>query len=137
MTGNPMLTLLIVDDEPSIAIALSKLLTRRGYAAVFALNSVSATDILTTRHIDILVIDYRISDARGDILYAQAVALQPHLRTQTMFLTGDPSEEVQQAIRETGCQSLMKPFDISELEAALCTIVRTIGGDTNESIGAA
>jgi DNA-binding response OmpR family regulator len=137
MTGNPMLTVLIVDDEPSIANGLAKLLARRGYSVAIAMNSLAATDILTTRRIDIVVIDYRIPDMRGDILYAKAAAIQPHLKTQTIFLTGDPSDEVQQVIRETGCPSFLKPFDISELEDALRRIVRAIGGDTNQSINAA
>jgi DNA-binding response OmpR family regulator len=137
MTGDAMLTLLLVDDEPSIANGLGKLLARRGHSVAIALNSMSATEILTTRRIDILLIDYRMPDLRGDILYAKAVALQPHLQTRTIFLTGDPSDDVQQVISETGCPLLMKPFDIAELEAALRRLVGAIGGDTNQSVGAA
>jgi DNA-binding response OmpR family regulator len=137
MTGDPVLTLLIVDDEPSIATGLARLLARRGFSVANATNRLAAIEILTTRHIDILLIDYRMPDIRGDVLYASALALQPHLRARTIFLTGDPSDEAQQVIAETGCRWLMKPFDLPELEEALRGIARAIRGDTNQSSGAA
>lgn len=112
-------TLLIVDDEPVIARGLSALLSRRGFVVLTAMSGAAARDILSRQHVDGLMIDYRVSDMRGDVLFAGAVAIQPHLRSHTVFLTGDISDAARDVLAETGCPVVMKPFETAELERVL------------------
>jgi CheY-like chemotaxis protein len=112
-------TLLVVDDEPVIARGLAALLGRRGFTVFTAGSGAAARDILSRQHIDGLLVDYRIADMRGDVLFAGAVAVQPHLRTHTVFLTGDISDGAHEVLAETGCPVVMKPFETAELERIL------------------
>jgi DNA-binding NtrC family response regulator len=107
--------ILIVDDEEAICHALSVLFTRAGYTVHTARTASAAKDLLTAEPVDCLVIDYRIPDLRGDVLFAFAVSTQPHLEGRAIFLTGDVTERTREAIADTGCPLLLKPFDNSHL----------------------
>lgn len=102
---------LVVDDEDVICRALDALLRRAGYDVVIARSGNVAKTILATRTIDCLILDFRIPDLRGDVIFAYAVAHQPHLARATVFMTGDISERTRQVIEETGCPLILKPFD--------------------------
>src|SRR5579862_1761456 len=104
-------TVLVVDDEDVICRALHALLHRAGYDVATAQSGNAAKMVLASRTIDCLVLDFRIPDLRGDVIYAYAVARQPHLARATVFMTGDISERARQVIEDTGCPLMLKPFD--------------------------
>jgi DNA-binding NtrC family response regulator len=74
---------------------------------------------LRTQYFDLLVIDLRIPDMRGDVIYHLATSLQPQLRRQTLFITGDVTEQAAELIDACDCPLLMKPFDLKGLEQAV------------------
>lgn len=117
------LCVLVVDDEPAICAVVTSALKRAGYDTLSALGGEAAHDLLRSRHVDVLVLDLRMPDMRGDVLYYLASALQPHLARATMFLTGDVSAEGRKMIAECGSPLVRKPYDIEVLldtVAALC-----------------
>jgi CheY-like chemotaxis protein len=109
-------TVLLVDDEPSVLRGLSALLRGRGYTVLSAANGAAAMRIVAANPVDLAVLDYRISEWRGDVLLASLAAYQPHLSHHTVFITGDIGPELQRAVAELGCPLLLKPFDIQALE---------------------
>src|SRR5690606_6961735 len=84
---------LIVEDEPSICRAVAIALTRQGYAPVTTTKGEDALYYLRSQFFDVMLVDFRIPDMRGDEIFHLAVALQPHLRSKTLFTTGDVTEE--------------------------------------------
>ncbi|HEY9428934.1 MAG TPA: response regulator, partial [Gemmatimonadaceae bacterium] len=94
---------LVVDDEPSLCRALTMVFTRAGYYVRAIERGESAEALLHQEEFDCLVVDLRMPDMRGDVLYLTAAALQPHLRECTIFTTGDASERATQLLRECGC----------------------------------
>jgi two-component system response regulator YesN len=110
---------LVVDDEPAICKALASALERAGYQPLTAQSGDSALAILATGHIDVLLLDLRIPDTRGDVVFELAAATHPHLRRQTLFMTGDLSERAQKLIYSCKCPMLRKPFELKEMIAAV------------------
>ena len=106
---------LLVDDEPAICKALALALTRAGFRASTALSGETAMAVVRGEHIDVLVVDLRIPDMRGDALFELAAAIQPHLRSRTLFTTGDITERAQELIEACRCPLLRKPFDLKDL----------------------
>ena len=106
---------LVVDDEPAICRALSIALTRAGYLVTSAYSGDAALAVLSTQHVDVMVIDLRIPDTRGDVVFELAAATYPHLRNRTLFMTGDISERAYKLILSCKCPSLRKPFELKEL----------------------
>jgi len=113
---------LVVDDEPSICRLLGKALSDLGYEAVTAQSGESALAIIRAEHVDVLLLDFRIPDMRGDIIFEIAAATQPHLAYQTLFMTGDILEVSKALIRACKCNYLQKPFGLDVLTDALAAI---------------
>jgi two-component system response regulator GlrR len=106
---------LLVDDEPAICKALSLALTRAGYRVSTAMSGEAAMSVVRGEHVDMLVVDLRIPDMRGDSLFELAAAMQAHLRSRTLFTTGDITERAQELIEACNCPLLRKPFDLKDL----------------------
>jgi DNA-binding response OmpR family regulator len=121
---------LVVDDEPAICKALTMALTRAGFDALAAQTGESALALLRAERVDVLVVDLRIPDTRGDVIFELAAAIHPHLRTQTLFLTGDISERALRLIAACKCPSLRKPFELRELIEAVSALAPLIREET-------
>jgi two-component system KDP operon response regulator KdpE len=113
------LRVLVVDDEPAICKALTIALQRAGYDALSAQSGDSALALLANDHVDVLLIDLRIPDTRGDVVFELAAATHPHLRHQTLFMTGDISERAHRLVTSCKCPMLRKPFELREMIAAI------------------
>ena len=113
----PQLThVLIVDDEPAISKALATALTRAGgFRVSTALSGETAMLVVRSQHVDVMIIDLRIGDLRGDALFELAAATQPHLRNRSLFTTGDITVRAQELIEATRCPLLRKPFELKEM----------------------
>ena len=110
---------LVVDDEPAICRALSIALSRAGYDVLTAQSGDAALLTLASERVDVMVIDLRIPDTRGDVVFELAAATHPHLRNRTLFMTGDISEKAHKLILSCKCPSVRKPFELRELITAV------------------
>lgn len=117
---------LIVDDETTICRALQIALTRAGYAVDARETGEGAIELLRREHVDALIVDLRIPDTRGDVLFDMAVSLQPQLARQTLFITGDGSPRGLELVGACGCPVLIKPFDLKDLIAATSRLVQNV-----------
>ena len=124
---NERARILVVDDEPSLCRALSIAFTRHGYDVKAVESGEQALWLLRTEHFDCLVVDLRVPDLRGDILYELGASLQPHLKQSTVFTTGDSSELALDLIGACGCPVVAKPFDLAELIAVVDGMTRGRG----------
>ncbi|MDQ3698741.1 MAG: response regulator [Gemmatimonadota bacterium] len=116
--------ILVVDDEPTICRALQIALGRMGHDVVTTESGECALTLLRAEHFDCLVVDLRIPDLRGDVLFELAASIQPHLRKQSVFITGDTSTRGGELIDACGCPLLSKPFDLRELMGIVDRLVR-------------
>ena len=106
---------LVVDDEQPICRALEIALSRAGFAVLTAHSGDAALSTLALERVDVLLVDLRIPDTRGDVLFELAAAIHPHLRHQTLFMTGDISEKAHKLILSCKCPSIAKPFELPKL----------------------
>ncbi len=111
----PLPHILLLDDEPAICKALSLALTRAGYRVSASTSGDHGLEIIKSERVDLLIIDLRVPDMRGDTFFELAAAIQPHLRTRSLFTTGDITERAQELIEACNCPMLRKPFDLKEL----------------------
>ena len=121
------LSILVVEDEPSICRAVAIGMTRAGYNPTTTTTGEGAMYHLRTQYFDLLVMDLRIPDMRGDVIYHLATSLQPQLRKQTLFVTGDVTEQAAELIEACACPLLMKPFDLRGLEKAIGEVAVAAG----------
>ena len=114
---------LIVDDEPAICRALKVALDRAGYDAIAAQSGDSALTVLSLEPVDVLLLDLRIPDTRGDVVFELAAATHPHLRQQTLFMTGDISDRASKLIQSCNCPVIKKPFELGVMIAKIDALV--------------
>ncbi len=109
--------ILLVDDDPSVRVALARVLTRFGHDVVAAANAEEAivTVEQSSEPFDVLVTDLTMPGMRGDALARLLVSRQPALRV--VIITGDAARDVQLG-GTAGQQAelLRKPFTTSDLE---------------------
>jgi DNA-binding NtrC family response regulator len=120
--GKPAVRVLVVDDEPSICKALTMALSRAGFDAIAAQTGESAMAIVRAEHIDVVLVDLRIPDMRGDVFFELASSHQPHLRYRTLFMTGDITEKALKLIQACECHFLRKPFDLRDMTDAVAAL---------------
>ena len=117
---------LVVDDEESICRALFIALSRAGYDVRAVTSADSAAGLVRAEHFDCLITDLRIPDMRGDTLFELAASSQPHLRTRTIFTTGDGSEHARELLDACHSVVLLKPFDLDELLGIVASFTRRL-----------
>lgn len=105
---------LVVDDERAICRALSTALRLSHFEVLTAETGDAALAIVASESIDVMVIDLRIPDMRGDVVFELAAASQPHLRDTTLFMTGDISERAHRLILSCRCPLIRKPFELKD-----------------------
>jgi DNA-binding NtrC family response regulator len=113
---------LVVDDEPSICKALGMALSHAGYEVITARSGEGAFTVIDTQRLDALLIDLRIPDMRGDVIFEYAAGVQPPLREHTLFMTGDISDQAIEMIAACRCPYIRKPFDLSVMLDAVAAI---------------
>jgi len=123
---------LIVDDEPAICKALKVALERAGYEAIAAQSGDSALTVLSLEPVDVLLLDLRIPDTRGDVVFELAAATHPHLRDHTLFMTGDLSDRAHKLIQSCHCPMLRKPFELREMIDAVDALVPKRGREAED-----
>jgi PAS domain S-box-containing protein len=119
-------TILIVDDELSLASGLARLLRRDGYTVDTAANGRLALTQIAERAYDLILCDVRMPELDGPSLYRLLERQQPHFCQRLIFLTGDTLEPAtQEFLEQSGAPCLTKPFPIAE---ARRVIQRTLQG---------
>ena len=111
--------ILVVDDEPGILSALTRLLRRPHYSVLTASSSDAAFGILASTPVDLIVSDMRMPRVNGAEFLAQAKRLYPD--TMRILLTGySEIDSVVRAINEGGVyRYLSKPWDDHDLMATV------------------
>ena len=111
---------LVVDDEPAIRKAIARYLGTLGHTVDTASGGQEALERVASTSYDAAVIDLRMPEMSGDVLYAALRARAPALAERVLFLTGDTQSDSARALLDaTGRPSLSKPFQLQELAALL------------------
>ncbi len=114
---------LIVDDEPSIRLALRRFFVRDGWEVEEADDGRIALDKLTPPDavpptFDIIICDLRMPGCTGAELHERLQKDRPELLPHLILATGDTvSPEAAEFVQRTSCPVLQKPFELQELRS--------------------
>jgi len=115
-----MFSVLIVDDNPSMASALFDILKFEGFDPFLASSGAQALQILHDHPIDVLLTDVIMPEMDGVELYRRTRHDYPHLIT--ILMTAYAADElIQQGMAEGIKTVLTKPVDIEFLVLLLNT----------------
>ena len=111
--------ILVIEDDPSGAVLIERILSRVGHAVTVALTGAEGLAQLGSSLYDLVVIDKNLPDADGIRLLRDIRSAHP--RVKTVVITAYPSTPTRTAAHGLGALGyLSKPFEISEL-LSICT----------------
>lgn len=108
--------ILVVDDEASILMIITRILRRRGFAVDSAESGAAALERLQQNSYDLIVSDLRMPEMSGQTFYRQATEKYPEYNGRFIFTTGDAiTPDLRSFLKENNAPALEKPFEMEEL----------------------
>jgi signal transduction histidine kinase len=110
------LRVLVVEDEPALAVAVSEALSDAGFTVDRAGDGEEGLTRLTEARYDLIVCDLKMPRIDGMQFYRAMAAATPALARRVIFVTGDVAgTDAERFLEETGCRWLSKPFRLGDL----------------------
>lgn len=125
MTGK--VRILIVEDEVSVAVTMSFLLTRAGCQTEIATTRARAMQMAQAARFDLITLDVNMPDANGFEM-CSVLKQNPRLRdTPIVMVSGQSTLEDQQRGLEAGAADyITKPFETFEFAPRLLSHIKTM-----------
>ncbi len=111
-------SILVIEDEDNIAIALDYLLTREGYRHERLATGAGAVDRVRALHPDLVLLDVMLPEVSGYEI-CQAVRMEPDLAdVKILMMTARGSAMERRKGLAMGADGFVsKPFELAELRA--------------------
>lgn len=110
------LRVLVVEDEPALAVAVSEALSDAGFTVDRSGDGEEGLTRLTEARYDLIVCDLKMPRIDGMQFYRAMAAATPALARRVIFVTGDVAgTDAERFLEETGCRWLSKPFRLGDL----------------------
>ena len=107
---------LVVEDEPALAMAVSEALGDAGFVVDRAGDGEEGLTRLAEQSYELIVCDLKMPRIDGMQFYRAMAAATPALARRVIFVTGDVAgTDAERFLEETGCRWLSKPFRLGEL----------------------
>ncbi|MCM3879192.1 MAG: response regulator [Vicinamibacterales bacterium] len=109
-------TVLVVEDEPALAAAVSEALTDAGLDVDRAGDGQEALRRVDMKAYDLIICDLKMPKIDGIRFYQRLTATHQDLAKRVIFVTGDVAgTEAEKFLQESGCRWLAKPFRLGDL----------------------
>ena len=118
--------LLVVDDEESMRLAISRFLRTRGYEVEVAESAQEALQVLAGVRCAAMICDVRMPGMSGVELIPRALEIDPDLAVMMLTAVGDNSVATESLSRGAG-EYLMKPVELADLQAEAAILWRIEG----------
>ena len=126
------LRVLLVDDEASLRLLLSRFLRRAGHIVHVAGDGREALALLETRSFDVIVTDLRMPDIDGPQLFAALGQDRPELVERVLFISGDTvGPHTRRFLDDSGRPFLAKPFTLADFSRLVTGVARHAGAATD------
>jgi len=110
-------SILIVDDEPSVAAVLAEALTNEGHLVETAENGAVGLEKLTAGSYDLVICDSGMPVLNGPDLYREVERRDPRLAEKFIFVVGDIlNPRTQEFLDHVNTPQLIKPFTIETVK---------------------
>ena len=120
-------SVLVVEDEPCIAMVCMRTLKTEGFQVDIAVNGEVALDMWRKKEYDLCISDIRTPRMNGIELYRQLEIERPEAIKKFIFTTGDMlSGNIKSFLEETGTPYLPKPFIPENLRVIVKTVLFVI-----------
>lgn len=114
--------ILLVEDDPSVAIGLRALLEAEGFSVCSVATGQEALDALIARVPDAVILDVGLPDMDGRVVFARLAAMHPQL--PVVFSTGHTDRGgLEELLTQPHVGYLKKPYEGAVLMSALHSVM--------------
>jgi len=120
---------LVLDDEPPIAMLLEKWLRGSGYEPAVATSGQEAVELVRATPFDAVLCDHRMAGMSGTEVFDAIVAVRPELERRFVFMSGDVfNPELREFVEGRGIGLLAKPFDRETVRNTIDSVLSEASG---------
>lgn len=123
------MNILIVEDNPELAIELKEYLSGSGYVCKISKNCETALEEINSIDYDIMLLDLGLPDGSGFDVLKSARKIQSKMAVIIITARGELDDRIN-GLQLGADDYLTKPFALTELGARLFAIIRRIHGFT-------
>jgi two-component system response regulator PrrA len=123
--GSATKTILIVDDDRSVAETFARMLKLEGFDVATAINAEAGLDLADTVHPNAIILDMRMPITNG-LQFLRMIRSKPHLlEVPVAIVTGDYflADPITQELKSLGASIRFKPLWLEDLIALAKTLV--------------
>ncbi|MBI3368662.1 MAG: response regulator, partial [Burkholderiales bacterium] len=106
---------LVVDDEPAMARAIKRVLSRAGYEAVIAADGFLAGSLLHTFKPNLMTLDLRMPGIDGFAILGMLRETRPLPSLKVLVISGEREQRMREALVHGADDVLSKPFENEQL----------------------
>ena len=122
-------SVLVVDGEPDIRALLKEFLVPLGFEVFETGLPRQALLFITEYDFSLVLFEYDLPGTTGPRFHEEACNVRPALRNRFIFMTCGLTD----ASTLMGCRYLAKPFDFSQLDAAIRAVLQQAGDSPKAS----
>lgn len=122
---SPAKTILIVDDDPSVADTFSRMLKLEGFTVATALSADAGLELASNMRPDAIILDMRMPITNG-LQFLRLIRSRPHLvDVPVAIVTGDYflADSIQLELSSLGASLRFKPMWLEDLIALAKALV--------------
>ena len=121
----PGASILIVDDEPEVALLLAEILEEDDHRVDTADNGAAALDKLRDGRYDLIISDLKMPQLDGPGLYREISRRHPEMIRRMIFVTGDTlGPESADFLRKSAAPTFGKPFEPADVRRVIDQVLR-------------
>ena len=128
------MNLLLVEDDADLALALSRVLCKRGFEVQTVGDGIDALSLLNKRQFDVVLLDLSIPGMDGLQLLTRLRGRGDKTPVLVLTARGGVGDRVS-GLNAGADDYLAKPFDLDELEARIRALLRRSQGEAQVSCG--
>ncbi len=133
----PSASILVLEDEPTVAQLIADVLKEDGHLVDVVLDSREALARVAQFNYDLIICDLRMPRVDGRAFYRSLVSSGDPAQLRILFVTGDTlSPRTLDFLRKTGLPYLAKPFLVEELKSIVNQTLDALHLSKNRSAGA-
>lgn len=127
------MNILIVEDNPELAVEVRDFLTGSGYICKIARNCEDALEEINSNDYDVMLLDFGLPDGSGFDVLKSVRKTQSKMAVIIITARGELDDRIN-GLQLGADDYLTKPFALTELGARLFAIIRRIHGFTNNDL---
>ena len=127
------MNILIVEDNPELAVEVRDFLTGSGYICKIAKSCEDALEEINSNDYDVLLLDLGLPDGSGFDILKSVRKTQSKMAVIIITARGELDDRIN-GLQLGADDYLTKPFALTELGARLFAIIRRIHGFTNNDL---